>query len=351
MRSLSPLARLSLIAACSFCLEAYAQLPKLGDREPPAMIGVLAGPKAMFPKDPELVPPKIEVQLSFGPHPPFSAWVHRVAHSSSKICSYPKFRLTEDARSLFVVPQCSPGSKDRARVYTEQLAYSLYQLFSGWSLRSRRARLMLIEPQRPKQIKLSLATLLVEDARDLAQRKGGVMVKAADAAKVDPLFWARMHLFQILLDNGDWQALHINALERKSINIDHPKKLHNILLIEAEAQLIPVPFDFDLSGFVGRPALFEAQAQDDHARYLKRWERPKDVRPRDPLWEVALIQDFQRQHENADQVRKEFLAKRPQVERSLRAAPLPWAVKQRLGRHLRRFYLALSDRLYTAAQR
>jgi hypothetical protein len=94
---------------------------------------------------------------------------------------------------------------------------------------------------------------LIEDADDLARRNGRrveleVVADTVRSSQLDAEVSARYGLFQYMIGNLDWDMVS-----------GHPGEecCHNSKLIAASAEsrtaVVPVPFDFDYSGFVNAP--------------------------------------------------------------------------------------------------
>jgi len=171
-------------------------------------------------------------------------------------CSQPplliKFNTKEKSNTIFdgidklklVIP-CKKSSRYEELVLKEYLAYKIYQIISPYSYRVRLLRLKIVDRYYGNQA-VSYA-FVIEPVEVLARRLGGVV---RDAKNTHPNacnsnYYNRMAIFQYMIGHTDWSI----------------KALHNITLIEPEpfAPAIPVPFDFDFSGFVDAPYALPAE--------------------------------------------------------------------------------------------
>ena len=171
-------------------------------------------------------------------------------------CSQPplliKFKPKETSNTIFegieklklVVP-CQKSSKYEDLVLKEYLVYKLYQIISPYSYRVRLLRLNMVDSYYGDQ---SICyAFVIEPVEILSRRLRGVV---RDAKNTHPnacnnYYYNRMAIFQYMIGHTDWSI----------------KALHNITLIEPEpfAPSIPVPFDFDFSGFVDAPYALPAE--------------------------------------------------------------------------------------------
>ncbi len=90
---------------------------------------------------------------------------------------------------------------------------------------------------------------LIEPAEQLAERLGGRESELPEVALnwLDADHMALVYVFQYLVSNVDWSLVRPN--EEKSC-------CHNGTLIETDTNILYIPYDFDLSGFVDAPYAF-----------------------------------------------------------------------------------------------
>ncbi len=124
-------------------------------------------------------------------------------------------------------------------VLREYLSYRLQNLVTPQSFRARLARGTYVEAGSGKRIATRYA-LWLENDEDVARRMGGRIVELQRLTfkDVDSAALLRMMLFNYMIGNTDFSLY----------------ALHNVKLVQDPARtLFPVPYDFDLSGFVNPP--------------------------------------------------------------------------------------------------
>ena len=136
--------------------------------------------------------------------------------------------------------------RDEKYVLREYLVYKIYQLLSPKSFRVRLVTIC-FEDTRKGKITDAKYGILLEDQNCMAERNQSQLIKRLHfyPTKTGREMFLRMAVFQFLIGNTDWSIQY----------------LHNIKLISGKqnASLIPVPYDFDLSGIVDTPYAFPAE--------------------------------------------------------------------------------------------
>lgn len=174
-------------------------------------------------------------------------------------CSFPPLRLNFDRSTLQatlfegqnhlkLVTHCRPQASFAPVGVREYLAYRLYNLVTPLSFRVRPAQITYHDNEGRFE-ELTRFGFLIEDIGEMARRTGRVELEVApnsvDAAQLDAASAANVALFQFMIGNLDW-----------SYTSGPPGDdcCHNGKLITREgetASIVPVPYDFDFSGFVG----------------------------------------------------------------------------------------------------
>ena len=158
--------------------------------------------------------------------------------------------IFEGQTSLKLVTHCQNSSEYDQYVMREYLTYELANLVTPISFRARLARVTYVDVKSQKPISTHHAVFL-EHENDVARRLGGreVAVPQRLFKDLDPGALTTMMLFEYMLGNTDF-----------SIWV-----LHNVVIVQDKRRtLIPVPYDFDLSGMVHPP-----YAQPDPRLLLK----------------------------------------------------------------------------------
>ncbi|MES1217994.1 MAG: hypothetical protein ABUT20_20980 [Bacteroidota bacterium] len=187
-------------------------------------------------------------------------------------------------KKLKLIGGCGKNSGDEQLLLKEYLVYKLYNLFTDMSFRVRLANVT-YKDTREKAKPYTQYAFFIEDIDELAKRneckekKNGVQTQQTNRKQM-----TLVAFFQFMVGNTDWSV----------------PTLHNIKLITAKKDSIPVPYviphDFDYTGFVNAsyaipPEMFET---------TKITER--------------VYRGFPRTPEEIDEMRNIFLAKEAQVK-------------------------------------
>lgn len=189
---------------------------------------------------------------------PISLELRGITRRTSEVCDFPPLRVTfttpPPATSLFagqrklkLVTHCDSSPAFQQYVLLEYSAYRMYNLLTPHSFRARLAAID-YRDQAGRPL-ISRVGYFLEDLDDLAHRNGMNKVRAGERIPLSDLNGsdaARYALFQHMLGNHDW-SMRAGPVGRDCC--------HNAELIGASGpgQTIPVPYDFDFSGFVDPP--------------------------------------------------------------------------------------------------
>ena len=189
---------------------------------------------------------------------PVALSVRGITRRSSDICDFPPLRVqftaAPPANSLFagqkklkLVTHCKSSASFQQYVLLEYSAYKMYNVLTPHSFLVRLANVdYRDESGRPI---VSRIGYFLEDLSDLARRNGLRQTNAPNLiplADLSPTDAARYALFQDMIANHDWSMRA--GPEGKDC-------CHNAELIGplAPGATIPVPYDFDFSGYVDAP--------------------------------------------------------------------------------------------------
>ena len=143
--------------------------------------------------------------------------------------------IFQDDKKVKLVLPCLKSSKANDHVLKEYLAYKIFELISPYHLESRLLDVQLKEDKNKKTVDHDLTGIFVQDDKNLATLYRGKLIKRhTDPYRQDPLSCARNALFQYMIGNTDFSIVYS----------------HNIKLFYIDGKIVPVPFDFDMSGFV-----------------------------------------------------------------------------------------------------
>lgn len=212
-------------------------------------------------------------------------------------CSFPPLRINfenntlrgtifQGQNHLKLVTRCRTGGENL--VVLEYLAYRIYNELTpqGFLVRPVRVTYHDSEGRRRDEVQFGF---LIEDVDDLAQRNHlaalDVRNGTVPATQLDPRAATRVGLFQYMISNLDWDMVSGPAGE---------DCCHNGKLLAASeaarANVVPVPYDFDYSGFVNAPYAVPPEAitavHNVTTRYYRGYCRYNDQLP-------AVIAEFQ----------------------------------------------------------
>ena len=150
-----------------------------------------------------------------------------------------KNTLFEGNRKLKVVMPCEDRAESDQLIYREYLCYKLYEAITPYSFKTRLINIDFTAEGRKKNQDYQLKGIMVEDVNKTAKRCGGQVVGDArvNARSLNDTCALRFDFFQLLISNTDWSKA----------------SQHNSKLIAHNAQYIPLPYDFDMSGVVDAP--------------------------------------------------------------------------------------------------
>lgn len=155
--------------------------------------------------------------------------------------------LFERQRRLKLVTHCRRTEGFQQFVLLELAAYRMFNAMTGRSLRARLASVDYAdESGRPI---LSRIGFFIEDPDDAAQRNGMKQLtirQSFSSSRLSARDAARVAVFQYMIGNLDWSM---------RAGPEGSNCCHNIELMAPAptAPIVPVPYDFDFSGFVNAP--------------------------------------------------------------------------------------------------
>ncbi len=202
-----------------------------------------------------------------------------------------KFKKSKSALTPFrgseklkMVLPCQLDRNTGDYVLREYLAYKLYESVSPFHFKTRLAEIKLLEDKGRREVDHEFFGFFIEDMDGLCERYGGQEIKRLiHPLQQDDLASAQNDLFEFMIANTDYST----------------EQQHNQNLLFVDKRIIPVPYDFDMSGLVNAPYAAVTNIQNLSGsisqvtdRIYKGYER-----------EEALLQD----------VRRDFLSKRPEM--------------------------------------
>jgi hypothetical protein len=300
--------------------------------------------------------------------------VRSFGNFSRLVCAFPKLILEVGDMeppsaydSVFLITHCNDASAAIGGLPTEEqvaiheTAYRMARVIGLAALRTRLARLTFVDSSQGAGSRTHDAFFL-EHARDLARRLTGEAtaytgpgdpVELTSYHDLDPHAAAVFHLFQIMINNRDWELLRLLPVCR-AINRQHEPdvpRIHNAFVIHPPGERpLPVPFDFEISSFVGVPEAVAVLTDEDFHDTLARVATPVLLPDGSPLlrWMVVRLQHFRLSHDPGVVARAvaEMKSNQERFEAVVRSAILSPEAEARAGEHLSAFYTALQPLLF-----
>jgi len=149
-------------------------------------------------------------------------------------------KMIKGAYKVKLVTHCSNAKEYETYILKEFLAYKLYNVMTDKSFRVRLLNIRYVDTGK-KQKNYQQYGFLIEPIELLAKRQSSIEIDPRVIRKenVDEVDADRVALFQYMIANTDWRI-------KGGHNTKYLKSL-----IEVNDQVIPIPYDFDFSGFVG----------------------------------------------------------------------------------------------------
>ncbi|WP_020567288.1 hypothetical protein [Neolewinella persica] len=209
---------------------------------------------------------------TFGDTLTFPGRVRSRGHVRLEVCQNPSLKIKlkksplraagfSDLNDLKLVIQCSRGSVGEGYSIREQMVYELHAIYS-----ENYHRVIPLQVTTNQDADQVLRAFLVEDEEQLSERYEGKIpnMRRASTDGINRSAYVNMCLFNYLILNTDW----------------HVFNLHNVEFIAKKGalKLIPIPYDFDYSGFVGANYAVPREELDIASVLVPKW-LGKDVSP------------------------------------------------------------------------
>lgn len=188
--------------------------------------------------------------------------------------------LFDGNKSMKLVLPCKIESEKNDNVLQEFIAYKIYEHISPFHFKTRRVNIEFTEPKGKKTKEFQLKGFLIEDDKRVAKRhEGKVMERFIHPMAMQHLTSVQNAFFQFLLGNTDFSVAY----------------QHNGKLLYVDKEIIPLPYDFDMTG----------------------WVNPSYATVNTTLG-INSVQDrkyrgFKREQQYFDKVRADFLAKKSEL--------------------------------------
>ena len=184
-------------------------------------------------------------------------------------------------KKLKLVLPCLLQRDNNDNVMKEYLAFKLYELITPYHYKTRLVSIDFTEIKGSKTKEHSLKGILIEDIKKVAERhKGDVVERSLHPLSMDDVCSVQNDFFQYMIGNTDFSVAY----------------QHNEKLLFIDKKIIPVPFDFDMSGLVNASYASVSVVNDQTLGITKVTQR--------------LFRGFKRDEVIYQKVRKQFLDNR-----------------------------------------
>jgi len=188
-----------------------------------------------------------------------------------------KETLFDGNKTMKLVMPCKLESENNDNVLQEFIAYKIYEKISPYHFKTRRVDIDFTEPNGKKEKTFQLKGFLIEDDKRVAERhEGKVFERYIHPMAMQHLTSVHNAFFQFLIGNTDFSVAY----------------QHNGKLLYIDKNIIPLPYDFDMSGWV-----------DPSYATVNETLNINSVKDR-------VYRGFSRDRSYFDQVRKEFKDKK-----------------------------------------
>jgi hypothetical protein len=143
--------------------------------------------------------------------------------------------LFDGNKTMKLVLPCLIENENNDNVLQEFIAYKIYEKISPFHFKTRRVNIEFTEPKGKKTKTFQLKGFLIEDDKRVAKRhEGKVMERFIHPMAMQHLTSVQNAFFQFLLGNTDFSVAY----------------QHNGKLLYVDKEIIPLPYDFDMTGWV-----------------------------------------------------------------------------------------------------
>lgn len=189
-----------------------------------------------------------------------------------------KGTLFEGNKKLKMILPCLSFKSKNDKVMNEFMAYKLYELVSPYYFNTRLVSFQFTDDSGKKKKIHELMAVLIEDDKTVAKRLNGkVLERNIHPLNHEDLSSVRNAIFQFMIANTDYSTMY----------------QHNEKLLFINNKIIPVPYDFDMSGLVNASYSVVSNINGEDIGISKVTQR--------------LFRGFKRDQEIFKKVRAEFL--------------------------------------------
>ena len=187
-------------------------------------------------------------------------------------------------KKLKLVLPCLKQKSMNDALVKEALAYKLYEIISPYHFKTRIVTIDFTESRGKKSIEHKLDGILIEDDKKFSDRHNGkILERFIHPMGQDAISSIQNAFFQFMIANTDYSTAY----------------QHNEKLFFINDKMIPVPYDFDMSGLVNASYAVVSQINNESLAITKVTER--------------MYRGFKRDIKIFQQVRQEFLDKKSEM--------------------------------------
>jgi len=195
-----------------------------------------------------------------------------------------KGTLFEGNKKLKLVLPCFSCKDMNDKVIKEYMAYKLYEIVSPYHFKTRLVHIEFSEIRGSKIRMHKLLGILVEDIKNVAARHDGrVLKRHMRALAQEPTTSVRNNVFHFMIGNTDYSTTY----------------QHNQKLLFIDKKMMPVPYDFDMSGLVNADYALVSNVQNLQLNISDVTER--------------MYKGFKRDPQIFEQVRQQFLQNKEEI--------------------------------------
>lgn len=186
--------------------------------------------------------------------------------------------IFEGNKKLKLVLPCVLQKDYNDKVIKEYMAYKLYELVSPYYFKTRLLHIDFTDVKGEKLKEYTIKGFFIEDIDEVAERSQGKEInRSIHPLEQDDLCSVRNDFFQFMIGNTDYSSAY----------------QHNEKLLFIDSSIMPVPYDFDMSGLVDASYAVVSQVQGEVLSITEVTQR--------------LYRGFKRDEATYQLVRKEFL--------------------------------------------
>ena len=188
--------------------------------------------------------------------------------------------LFDGNKTLKLVMPCKLEAENNDNILQEFIAYKIYERIAPYHFKTKRVNIDFEEIKRDKTKNFQLKGFFIEDDKRVAQRhEGDIYGRFVHPLRMEHLTSVQNAFFQFLLGNTDFSVAY----------------QHNGKLMYKDNQFIPLPYDFDMTGWVN-PSYAKVNVSLGINSVQER-----------------VYRGFKRDQEYFDQVREQFIEKKSEL--------------------------------------